>query len=116
MRDETSYRTIAPFYDWIMAHVDYDGWGRYLGRLWRKYGKDPKNILELGAGTCPFARRDVFPASSNVFYTDLSPFMLAQAHDTNAHARVAANAMALPFKSRFDLCLMVYDALNYLVL
>ena len=30
MRDETSYRVIAPYYDWIMAHVDYDGWGRYL--------------------------------------------------------------------------------------
>jgi len=116
MRDETSYRIIAPFYDWIMAHVDYDGWGRYLQKVWTKYGREPKTILELGAGTCPFARRDIYPETSKVIYSDLSPYMLAQAHDvTTAQNRVAANALALPFKNTFDLCIMVYDAINYLM-
>lgn len=115
MRDETSYRTIAPYYDWIMAHVDYDAWGRYLARLWKKYGSEPRSILELGAGTCPFARRDVFPASASVIYSDLSPFMLSQAPALSPDCRVAANALALPFRNRFDLCLMVYDAINYLM-
>lgn len=115
MRDETSYRTIAPYYDWIMAHVDYDAWGRYLARLWKKHGLVPKRILELGAGTCPFARRDVYPAQATVVYSDLSPFMLSQAPDLSPDCRVAANALALPFKGGFDLCLMVYDAINYLM-
>ena len=115
MRDETSYRTIAPYYDWIMAHVDYDMWGRYLSRAWKKLGLEPASILELGAGTCPFARRDVFPPSARVIYSDLSPFMLSRAPTLSPDARVAANALALPFKGPFDLCLMVYDALNYLM-
>lgn len=115
MRDETSYRIIAPYYDWIMAHVDYDAWGRYLGRLWKKHGSAPRKILELGAGTCPFARRDVFPPEAMVVYSDLSPFMLSQAPVLSPDSRVAANALALPFKGPFDLCLMVYDALNYLM-
>lgn len=116
MRDETSYRIIAPYYDWIMAHVDYDAWGHYLQKVWRKYGQEPSSILELGAGTCPFARRDIFPSSSTVIYTDLSPFMLGQAHDVKtAKNRVACNALALPFKNRFQLCVMVYDAINYLM-
>lgn len=115
MRDETSYRTIAPYYDWIMAHVDYDGWGRYLARLWKKGDLEPRLILELGAGTCPFARRAVFPAEAKVIYSDLSPYMLARAPALAPDLRAAANALALPFKSGFDLCLMVYDAFNYLM-
>jgi ubiquinone/menaquinone biosynthesis C-methylase UbiE len=115
MRDETSYRIIAPYYDYIMAHVDYDAWGRYLGRLWKKHGSAPAKILELGAGTCPFARRDVYPSQATVIYSDLSPFMLSQAPDLSPSCRVAANALALPFKGGFDLCLMVYDAINYLM-
>ena len=142
MRDATSYRVIAPYYDAIMAHVDYDAWGRYLGRLWRKFGSHPSSILELGAGTCPFDRRRVFPHDALTVYADLSPFMLAQGRDTSGPAgnlrvldnpreavkprvavtsrvavnpRVAANALALPFRGPFQLCLMVYDALNYLM-
>jgi ubiquinone/menaquinone biosynthesis C-methylase UbiE len=115
MRDETSYRTIAPYYDWIMAHVDYDAWGRYLAKLWAKFGKEPKTILELGAGTCPFARREVYPPDASVVYSDLSPFMLSQAHDVEGCKRVAANALALPFRNSFQLCVMIYDAINYLM-
>ena len=115
MRDETSYRAIAPYYDWIMAHVDYDAWGRYLARLWKKGGIDPRAVLELGAGTCPFARRDVFPPEAKVVYSDLSPFMLTRAPALSPDLRVAANALTLPFKGPFDLCLMIYDAFNYLM-
>jgi ubiquinone/menaquinone biosynthesis C-methylase UbiE len=121
MRDETSYRIIAPYYDWIMAHVDYDAWGRYLGKLWRKFGLEPKMILELGAGTCPFARREVYPATAKVIYSDLSPFMLSQAQDVlgqgqgQGSRRIAANALALPFRGPFNLCVMIYDAVNYLM-
>jgi ubiquinone/menaquinone biosynthesis C-methylase UbiE len=115
MRDETSYRIIAPYYDWIMAHVDYDAWGRYLVRLWKKHGSEPASILELGAGTCPFARRDVYPPEAKVVYSDLSPFMLSQGPVLSPDCRVAANALSLPFKGPFDLCLMVYDAINYLM-
>ncbi len=114
MRDATSYRVIASYYDWIMAHVEYDAWGRYLRRLWAKTGAEPERILELGAGTCPFAGRGVYPEGADVVYSDLSPYMLARASDA-AGTRVAANALALPFRGGFQLCLMVYDAFNHLM-
>jgi SAM-dependent methyltransferase len=41
--------------------------------------------------------------------------MLSQAPVLSPDCRVAANALSLPFKGHFDLCLMVYDALNYLM-
>lgn len=115
MRDGTSYRVIAPYYDWIMAHVDYDAWGRHLARLWRRFGSEPSSILELGSGTCPFSRREVFPAGAKVVYSDLSPFMLGHADKSSGGGRVAANALALPFKGPFQVCIMVYDAFNYLM-
>src|SRR6185295_14032319 len=101
------------------------GWGRHLSRLWNKFAPAtaeaadwPVSVLELGAGTCPFASRKVFPRGARVVYTDLSPFMLRQ--DGKSRGRAAANALALPFKSDngrgpFQLCLMIYDAVNYLM-
>lgn len=115
MRDATSYRAIAPYYDWIMAHVDYDAWGRHLARLWRRFGAAPESVLEIGAGTCPFSRREVFPEGARVVYTDLSPFMLERADGEAPGHRVAANALSLPLKGPFDLALMIYDAFNYLM-
>lgn len=115
MRDATSYRAIAPYYDWIMAHVDYDAWGRHLARLWRRFGPEPASILELGAGTCPFSRREVFPKGAKIVYSDLSPFMLSHADESARGGRVAANALALPYKGRFQVVLMIYDAFNYLM-
>src|SRR4051812_7616022 len=112
MRDETSYKVIAPFYDWIMAHVDYDGWGRYLARLWNKFGSEPVSILELAAGTCPFRDRRVYPRGARVVYTDLSPYMLRQNSPGARNHFAAVNAQSLPFKSAqgrgFQLCIMIY--------
>ena len=49
-------------------------------------------------------------------YSDLSPRMLAHAAaGTPNLKRAAADAMALPFKGLFDICIMVMDALDYLL-
>ena len=110
------YRSLAPLYDAVMAHVDYPGWAAHLKGLWRgaQGGRaHPKRVLELAAGTCRFASPPLFPDAFTV-YTDLSPEML---RESSADVpRVACDARALPFKSEnaFDLILMVYDSLNYL--
>ncbi len=120
MRDATSYRIIAPFYDWIMSHVDYDAWGAFIRKVWKKQGLHPQSILELSAGTCPFRVRKAFAKYPRIVYTDLSPYMLKHSfHSIEGEAinkdRVAVNSLALPFKSQFDACLMIYDSLNYLM-
>ncbi len=115
MSHEIPYRNIARYYDRYFSYVDYAAYGRYLFRLLAKHGADPKQILELGAGTCPLARDRIFPHGIKVVYSDLSPAMLSQAPADPPISRVAADAMALPFKGPFDLCLMVYDGINYLL-
>jgi SAM-dependent methyltransferase len=91
--NRTSYQIIAPYYDWIMSHVDYTQWAEYILSLLKKYRCIPKAILELGAGTCSFLKTNRFPAQ----------------------AMAVVNALAIPFKSRFDLCIMIYDSINYLL-
>ncbi len=111
------YRALAPHYDAVMAHVDYPGWARHLKGLWRSVrgrGRVPKRMLEIAAGTCRLASPPLFPEAFAV-HTDLSPAMLAEAASP-ALPRAACDARALPFRDgSFDLALMVYDSLNYLM-
>ncbi len=103
-----------------MAHVDYAGWARHLRRLWRSVrgrGTSPSRVLEIAAGTCRLASPPLFPGAFAV-HSDLSPAMLAEAARRNGNppSRAACDARALPFRPEsFDLALMVYDSLNYLL-
>jgi SAM-dependent methyltransferase len=129
------YGALAPHYDAVMAHVDYPGWASHLRGLWRGAQgsrKHPARVLELAAGTCRFAAPPLFPNAFMV-HTDLNPEMLRQA--PAGTKRVVCDARALPFRSpsglsvkparaakasgeaidAFDLVLMVYDSLNYLM-
>ena len=110
------YSALAAHYDAVMAHVDYPGWARHLRGLWRSVRgrhREPARILEIAAGTCRLASTPLFPDAFSV-HTDLSPAMLATADPSLR--RAACDARALPFRAgSFDLALMVYDSLNYLM-
>lgn len=110
------YQILAPYYNRTMAHVEYAAWTRHLRSLWRKYHgvKPPERVLEIAAGTCPFAADPLFPKALTV-YTDLNAGMLRAAQPGKAIARAACDIRALPFKEPFDLALMVYDSFNYLL-
>ncbi len=97
-----------------MSHVDYTNWAKYLQTLWRRHGglKPPTRVLEIAAGTCPFASPALFPKAFSV-YTDLSPAMLQRAG--GSIPRIACDARDLPLKGDFDFAVMIYDSLNYLI-
>lgn len=114
------YQALAPYYTHVMSHVDYPGWIRHLRTLWRKYhgSKPPERILEIAAGTCPFASSPLFPDAFTV-YTDQSPSMLRIASPAGASQsaprRVACDVRSLPLREPFDLAVMIYDSFNYLL-
>ncbi|HHU89972.1 MAG TPA: class I SAM-dependent methyltransferase [Clostridiaceae bacterium] len=45
------YTSFADFYDRLTHDIHYARWADYLQSAFRKFGKDPKLILELGCGT-----------------------------------------------------------------
>lgn len=116
------YQALAPFYNRVMSHVDYPGWARYLRAAWRKYHgvKPPGRVLEIAAGTCPFATFPLFPKAFTV-HTDRSPAMLtvgarhASPLQVSPLLCVTCDARALALRGPFDLAIMIYDSLNYLL-
>ena len=111
-----NYTALAPLYDRILAAgFDYVALGEFIAALIARFAPGPRSILELGAGTCPLARLQVFPPAAKIVYSDLSASMLALAQAGSAPLRAAVDATAIPFKARFDVCLMLMDACNYLL-
>ena len=108
------YQALAPYYNRIMAHVDYPGWGRHLRTLWRTYHgtKPPERVLELAAGTCPFAATPLFPKAFAV-YMDLNAAMLRSS--AGNPPRAVCDMRSLSVKAPFDLALTIYDSFNYLL-
>ncbi|MBF0432902.1 MAG: class I SAM-dependent methyltransferase [Fibrobacteria bacterium] len=114
MTDTSSYSIIAPYYDWIMEHVDYQYWADYIKKIFDRFSFYPHSILELGAGTCPFLKTGLYTPSDLVVLSDISLKMLLHAGNGQKHHKVATNMCIIPFQTLcFDLCLLVYDAFNY---
>ncbi|MCA9742617.1 class I SAM-dependent methyltransferase [candidate division KSB1 bacterium] len=45
------YSHIAPLYDYMMRHVNYVQWYRYIDSLLNAYAPNPRSLLELACGT-----------------------------------------------------------------
>ena len=111
---------IAPLYDELMHDVPYDRWADYLDELLQARRFEPKSILDLACGTGNMSER--FAAKGAlVTGIDISPFMIEQ-------ARAKASAHKLPIQyftqdaaelylpaGEFDLCVSLFDSLNYIV-
>src|SRR5690554_6919274 len=45
------YQEFAYYYDALMKNVDYQEWTNQVERIFNKYGKKPKTIVDLACGT-----------------------------------------------------------------
>ncbi len=130
--DEVSqFREVAPWYDILMADVPYDMWLRYVLSLYELHrphlqaarhssAKGPLRVLDLACGTGAMALRFAKMGCS-VVGVDLSEDMIRVARqraremalDMEFIAEDAAT-MRLPAR-RFDLCVSLFDSLNYII-
>jgi ubiquinone/menaquinone biosynthesis C-methylase UbiE len=107
------YTALAPYYDRIMTHVNYDQWVRLINRICDKYQKtSPVDILEIGAGTGSLAQK-LLQQSYSFTGSDISYHMCQQARKRNL-SFCCADGRHLPFKKQFDMALFLYDGINYL--
>jgi SAM-dependent methyltransferase len=111
-----AYDIFAPFYDHYMAHVDYDRWtAKILSLSGLHSHTKPQDILELACGTASISERLV-GMGYNVTASDRSPEMLKYAAQKE-HAPVLQQADmtdSLPAEA-FDLILLTFDSINYLL-
>jgi len=111
-----AYSLFAKYYDEYMAHVEYDKWVDFiLGSYTRSYKKSPDTILELACGTGNIASRLVRRGSKKVDATDISDAMIYIAKAKPFPANYQKADMLTPINNNYDLIILLFDSLNYLL-
>ncbi|MCL2218629.1 MAG: methyltransferase domain-containing protein [Chitinispirillia bacterium] len=109
------YDALAPMYDRLMFHVEYDEWIALIRRIASKFGVSPKpDILELGAGT-GIIGSILQGMGYGYAASDISLPMCREARVKRGLPVCAADARYLPFKKQFGMALFLYDGINYLM-
>ncbi len=110
------YTEISVVYDYLLRHVDYERWYRYIRELIFRYLRDPQTVLELGCGTGRFGAkfsRDDF----TIVGMDKSPEMLRVARArafSNFHI-FCGDITNFHLARPFDFVFSVHDTMNYLL-
>jgi len=112
LRSEKKYSKIADIYQHLMRKVNYDIWAEYLYMILKPHVPPNPNVLEIagGEGNIAFYLEKEY---NSYLLTDLSHEML-QRSESNLQKTVC-DVRALPFKMQFDLVLMIFDSINYLL-
>jgi ubiquinone/menaquinone biosynthesis C-methylase UbiE len=109
---------IAPFYDYIMDHVNYKIWARYIKSLLFYYNKQAKTIIDLSCGTGSLL---IYLDSKKwcLCGSDLSAAMLEEAKMKKEIKHIpllCSDINRLSIKeNKFDAALILYDSINYLI-
>src|SRR5581483_27671 len=110
---------VAPLYDLLMHDVPYGEWVSYLHKLLATRNAQPTHILDLACGTGNVSER-LAAEGYAVTGVDIAPDMVAE-------ARRKANERKLPVRyfvqdaadldlpgEKFDLCVSLFDSMNYI--
>ncbi len=112
------FSRFAFYYDrFMLKYVDYKGWIDYLEKLFRRFGVQPKTVLDVACGTgipaVLLARRGY-----RVTGVDRSPEMLevlAKKRGELPIRTVQADIRDFSVGDRFDAAVSLYDSINYLL-
>ena len=117
--EDAAFVEIAPLYDMLMTGVPYGGWVTYLRQLLNERKAHPRHILDLACGTGNVSEL-LTEEGYAVTGVDIAPGMIAQARQKAAERGIAidyhiqdAALLDLPGR-RFDLCVSMFDSLNYI--
>jgi len=112
------YEGFASVYDVFMDEIDYPTWVQYIQDTWKRLGKTPESVIDLGCGTGNIAI-PLATAGYSVVGVDISEEMLAE-----AQRKACAQELSIPFfcqdmvemelPYQADCVLSLCDCLNYL--
>lgn len=107
-----NYSKFAQIYSHYMRKINYNVWSEYLSDFLLEYLSEDSTVLELAAGE---GNLSLFLSKyfKHYYISDLSIEMLKNCDWSNQ--KICCDMRALPFKKKFDLVLMVFDSINYLL-
>lgn len=113
-----SFVQVAPLYDALMQDVPYQNWVAYLNQLLESRNARPRIVLDLACGTGNVTER-LAQIGYRVIGVDIAADMIAQARRKAEYRGISidyfvqdAAELDLP-GCRFDLCVSLFDSLNY---
>lgn len=114
-----TYQAMAAVYDRLMGHVDYDKWADGLEFQWRKFGINPKKVLDAGCGTGNVLV-SLVKRGYQVYGIDNSSEMLAICQDKLFDHQLSAILMDMDIREvvlpeKVDAAICLCDTLNYLI-
>ncbi len=115
------FDVVAPLYDELMTGVPYDRWIDYLQQIIRLHKAMPRRVLDLACGTGNVTELLAEAGFTSIVGVDIAPAMIAEAQK-KAHQRGLeldyrvqdAADLDIPGAS-FDLCVSMFDSLNYVL-
>jgi SAM-dependent methyltransferase len=110
------YTDIAPVYDYLLRHVDYQEWYEYIASIMKYHVERPEMVLELGCGTGRFGSK-FSNDGYTIFGLDRSIDMLRVAK-TRAFLNfriLCADITNFYLAKKMDFIFSVHDTVNYLL-
>lgn len=110
------YTDIAPVYDSLLRHVDYQEWYEYILSIMKEHIDHPRFILELGCGTGRFGSK-----FSNDGYTiygidnSLDMLLVAKTRAFLNFRILCADITRFSLSRKMDFIFSVHDTMNYLL-
>lgn len=114
------YSKIAPYYDDLMAEVDYSSWAEYIDRLIRRCGLGPgASLLDMACGTGSLTLR-LAGKGYRAAGMDLSLEMLDAARKKAAEQKLVmefaqGDLRALKTEHNYNVITCCFDSINYLL-
>lgn len=113
-----AYNEFAYIYDELMDDFDYGKWAEYIKDIFKKYKKEPRNILEMACGTGNLTY-ELAQDGYRLTAFDLSEEMLAQAYKKLGRYK-SVNLLNLDMvdfelNRKYDSVIAICDSMNYIL-
>lgn len=113
-----AYNEFAYIYDELMNDFDYEKWAGYINSIFKKYKKDPKNILEMACGTGNLTYH-LAREGYRLTAFDLSEEMLAQAYKKLGRYKnvelLNLDMIEFDLNKKYDSVISICDSINYIL-
>lgn len=115
MSHEDPYDGIAEAYDYMLRHVDYDLWYRYISGVMIHFIDNPRLVLELGCGTGKFGAK--FSADDFTIYGIDRSLRMLEVAKTRAFRNfriICSDIRQFALRRKMDFIFCVHDTMNYM--
>lgn len=116
---QAPYQGLAPIYDYVMRHVDYDEWAAFIQSVFQRHAPQTRRVIDLACGTGNVSTELAY-LGFEMTGADISESMVRVAGE-----KAAANGSQSDFVQRdlrdlsglgpFEAAVCMYDSFNYLL-